>query len=1305
MNSPRLATIASLGLCLALCAPALAYVNVGGGITTNTTWGRTAPATDGIYWVTSSVTVSNGATLTIEPGVIVKFAASTRLTIGGTGGATLTALGTTAEPIRFTSIKDDLRADTNGDGTATSPAAGDWQRIQFSPGGGGRITDAEIFYAGQSYNHALNCFSSAPSELSRTTIAWSKAIGLECAAGYCPATISANTFRNNGTWPVKVGPSEAKAIAVDNTFTANLNQGVQISGTTLGAGTHTWAALPVAWVPSGDLLVPAGATLNLGPGVVVKLGSLTGFSVNGGTLNAQGAIGQPVVFTSTKDDVALGDANGDGTASVPAAGDWQRLFFQSSGGGILDFVELRYAGQSYYYGLQFFSGKPTALTNSVIRNNLQYGLEISAGYCPATVSGNTFSNNGTWPVRIFPSDAKNLSGDNVFLGNKNNGVYLQSQTMAAGTHTWAVLPVPWYPSGDIVVPAGATLNLSAGLVMKIGGLSQLNVNGGTLNTLGTGEQRVILTSGKDDTLLGDTNGDGTATFPAAGDWQRILFQGSTNSGSLSGLEVRYAGGSYTGAINCHAGCFASMNLSTVHDNAGGGLEVRWASAAPAITRSTFRDNAKGIIVTAGAPVIGGTAGQACDILENTDYGVQNTSSACVNARGNYWGSTSGPNDPSAAADTCGLGANAGTGDKVTDNVDYTGYIGSPNTPPDPPTPLSPASPSEVASSRPTLTVTNSPSTGTLDYHFQVARNQTFTLGLQEGTVTEGTSTTSWTVPSALMENTTYYWRCRAKDRDTTLPSAWTEIWRFFVNAANDPPRAPSPRDPDNGSRVDTKNPTLTVNNTTDPDDNETWDVPLTYQFAVYADEDLTSLVESQGNLPEGSSTTSYTVVTTLSENTEYWWRSRARDGVQDGVWSAAIRFFVNTTNEAGPAAPTLSSPAEGAETGTLTPMLRVNNPADPDRDPLVYSFRVYTAPNLTGLVASTNSVNGNCCNGTTSWTVTPALERSRWHWWTSDARDNSFTGPNMATASFFSAGFPMPEATAHGYLPSLGGDTVRGDKVGYTAAGQTGDVFLVYEVFNIAAGQEHQYRVTVNGTNLGIQGPAVAGAWSYPRWTAVPDAVFNNSDPNAVNFTCGLNAPASPAVEWGVRQVRIGLPPPEPARGQAFNTVVDISWSPVPGTSGVNLYRSATPGGPYTKLNTSPLPGNLYRDINLANGTTYYYLLRSVSMAGTEGFDSHEIAATPTTAGGVTPVTDLRVAPNGNHIRLSWTNITTSGGVKNYKVYSVSPSSVPPYTRAGAPVLGSPAGSPFDHLNAYPTGTMYWYDVATVNNSNQEASY
>jgi fibronectin type 3 domain-containing protein len=59
-------------------------------------------------------------------------------------------------------------------------------------------------------------------------------------------------------------------------------------------------------------------------------------------------------------------------------------------------------------------------------------------------------------------------------------------------------------------------------------------------------------------------------------------------------------------------------------------------------------------------------------------------------------------------------------------------------------------------------------------------------------------------------------------------------------------------------------------------------------------------------------------------------------------------------------------------------------------------------------------------------------------------------------------------------------------------------------------------------------------------------------------------------------------------------------------TTSTALYRSTTPGGTYTQVNTSLITDNQYDDISVAAGTTYYYVLTSVDADGDESAQSQE---------------------------------------------------------------------------------------------------
>jgi len=105
----------------ALATASAAQTNVGGPITTDVTW---TPAA-GPYTVVDDITVADGATLTIEPGTVVRLETGRWIGVGNQSPATIIARGTPDAPILFTSAQPE-------------PQRGDWGSITI----GNKATDA-----------------------------------------------------------------------------------------------------------------------------------------------------------------------------------------------------------------------------------------------------------------------------------------------------------------------------------------------------------------------------------------------------------------------------------------------------------------------------------------------------------------------------------------------------------------------------------------------------------------------------------------------------------------------------------------------------------------------------------------------------------------------------------------------------------------------------------------------------------------------------------------------------------------------------------------------------------------------------------------------------------------------------------------------------------------------------------------------------------------------------------------------------------------------------------------------------------
>ncbi len=113
MRSNRLYGRLAVSLILLSTLTSYVYADtvVSGIINTNTTW----PLANSPYIVTGNVLVSEGVTLTIEPGIEVRFDSGTALQTDGT----LIARGTSTDNITFTSNQ-------------STPAAGDWEFIHLT---------------------------------------------------------------------------------------------------------------------------------------------------------------------------------------------------------------------------------------------------------------------------------------------------------------------------------------------------------------------------------------------------------------------------------------------------------------------------------------------------------------------------------------------------------------------------------------------------------------------------------------------------------------------------------------------------------------------------------------------------------------------------------------------------------------------------------------------------------------------------------------------------------------------------------------------------------------------------------------------------------------------------------------------------------------------------------------------------------------------------------------------------------------------------------------------------------------------
>ncbi|MFZ1768624.1 MAG: right-handed parallel beta-helix repeat-containing protein, partial [Caldilinea sp.] len=159
------------------------------------------------------------------------------------------------------------------------------------------------------------------------------------------------------------------------------------------------------------------------------------------------------------------------------------------------------------------------------------------------------------------------------------------------TGTLTLVPnsnLPYLIGSEFQVPQGQTLIYTPGVVTKF---SRYGLDiAGAFYVQGTKENPVYFTSLKDDTVDGDSNQDGTATSPAAGDWYSIHIN-ATGAAIVDYAVVRDGGTSSYAAITAEGGKLTITN-STISHNTFYGVYV--TDASPVITNTHFFSNVGGL---------------------------------------------------------------------------------------------------------------------------------------------------------------------------------------------------------------------------------------------------------------------------------------------------------------------------------------------------------------------------------------------------------------------------------------------------------------------------------------------------------------------------------------------------------------------------------------------------------------------------------------------------------------------------------------------------------------------------------------
>lgn len=515
----------------------------------------------GTYIAESDVSVSDGATLILKPGVTIKFASGKAMFIQSDGR--LSAVGTADKPIVLTG-SEATRGYWGGLRIFESNSADN--RLEFvTIEYGGGYWDANLYVTGS---------SSAPGRVSvvNCTLRESGKFGFKFDADSVVSPFTANTITLNQS-----GAGSAAAPSVDfldaaSTYAGNVKDIVEVTGNTLDTDT-TFPGIDAAYEMTSSLGVHAKLTLQ--PGVRLQFDSGEDMSVySEGSVSAVGTAASPIVLTG-------GEA---------LRGYWGGLHFTESNSAFnrLENVIIEYGG-GYWNANLYVTGSsnlPTriAIKNCTFRQSKDCGFQFDTYSNVTEFSGNRSTGNQVGAARVDLDWVGLLSNSGTYSGNDKDVILVQGSTLEEDA-TWSVSDADYQLLRSVRVNSSLVLGAGARLVFPAG--EEMTIDStGKLTAVGTAQAPIVF----------------TGLQQSAGFWGGLRFDNITVPGSELGfVTIEYGGGYWDGNLYL-AGTWAAQNKLTVqncHFAFSGSWGIKVDSPldinVDVLTANTFASNVDGAI--------------------------------------------------------------------------------------------------------------------------------------------------------------------------------------------------------------------------------------------------------------------------------------------------------------------------------------------------------------------------------------------------------------------------------------------------------------------------------------------------------------------------------------------------------------------------------------------------------------------------------------------------------------------------------------------------------------------------------------
>lgn len=462
-------------------------------ITSNTTW-----YADSVYWIKPStgnvLQVNSGITLTIKPGVIVKFQTSARLYVLGT----IVANGKTDSLVIFTSDRDDpYGGDTNGDSTLTIPSRGIWDMVWLN--------------AGANNNSVLNY----------------------CVFRFGSSSGNGNLRVDNST-PIITNISSTQSSYYG--IFLNNNANVNLTNSTLGSNSYDGLLI----YSSNPSIYGSKFIGNSRYGIYAASGS-PHFTVRKSDFNG-----------NSNGIVADAGASGATLVSMDSSNVSNNIgggLYLEYGTGPQTFSYNRISNNGAYGLWCYNQDNLVTIVGDTITNNGQEGIVTSK----AVINNNVLQGN-RYPIALFGRVNSTYSGNSISGNTYNNALALRiNQSQESFSDTLSAVFPPGMTSYVLIentpgwgVLAGKTLMIKPGVIIKIDPTLYFRVDGTLLADASSGSP-IVFTSYRDATYGGKTNLASDNSAPAPNDWQYVRIRTSTANASVLNNVIFKYGGLYSNA--------------------------------------------------------------------------------------------------------------------------------------------------------------------------------------------------------------------------------------------------------------------------------------------------------------------------------------------------------------------------------------------------------------------------------------------------------------------------------------------------------------------------------------------------------------------------------------------------------------------------------------------------------------------------------------------------------------------------------------------------------------------------------------